>query len=64
MTQSPTDPFLAELKAFLKRTGVSDSRLGRDAVGDPNFMRQVRSGRQIRPRTVERLRKYMLEHAE
>lgn len=62
-TQSQTDPFLAELDVFLASANISDSRLGRDVMGDPNFMRQVRAGRSIRPATVERLRTYMRERA-
>ena len=37
--------FMARVDAFLERTGVAPATLGRQAVGDPNLVRQLRHGR-------------------
>jgi len=36
------DDFRAEIEAFLARTGISPSRFGKEAVGDPRFVFDVR----------------------
>ena len=37
--------FRSRVEAFLERTRMGPTTLGRRAVGDPNFMREVRNGR-------------------
>ena len=37
--------FLARVEAHLKRTKVSPSRFGKEAVGDPSFVFELRKGR-------------------
>ena len=39
---SSATAFLAEIEAFLARERVSSSTFGRAAVGDPNFVRDLR----------------------
>lgn len=39
------DDFLASIEAHLKQTGTSASRFGREVVGDPNFVSDLRDGR-------------------
>jgi len=49
------DDFLAEIEAFLARSGMAPTRFGADAVGDPNFVRNLRSGRSPSLKTVDRV---------
>lgn len=49
------EQFLADVEAFLARTGTSASRFGREAIGDPNFVLDLRSGRVPSLRTAERV---------
>jgi hypothetical protein len=46
---------LDRIDNYLRATRSTPSRLGRDAVGDPNFVTNLRDGRQPRPSTLERL---------
>jgi len=57
--QSATAAFLAEIEAFLAHERVSSSAFGRAAVGDPNFVRELRCGRAPNLRMVDRARVYM-----
>lgn len=51
---------LAEVEAFLrKHPHVSASRLGRDAVSDPQMVFSMRQGRQVGPMRRDKLRAYM-----
>jgi hypothetical protein len=57
--ESSADAFLAEIEAFLARERVPSSMFGRAAVGDPNFVRDLRDGRAPSLRLVDRARAYM-----
>jgi len=50
---------LREVENFLRRADVAPTRFGREAVGDPRFVFDLRKGRDPRPRTVERVRTYL-----
>jgi hypothetical protein len=56
--------FLAEIDAFLARTGMSPSALGRAALNDPSFVRDIRSGRSPRLAIIARVDKFMRAHAD
>ena len=43
--QTLRELFRSRVEAFLERTRMGPTTLGRRAVGDPNFMREVRNGR-------------------
>ena len=43
--ESLTEFFRSRVDAFLERTGVGPTTLGRQAVGDPNLVRELRDGR-------------------
>ena len=47
--------FMARVDAFLERTGVGPTTLGRQAVGDPNLLRQLRHGRSPTLATADQL---------
>lgn len=40
---------------YLRHTRTSPTRFGRDVVGDPNFVLDLRDGREPRPATVQRV---------
>lgn len=42
---TPAQTFLAEIEAFLKRSGMSATAFGRTALNDPNFVHDLRDGR-------------------
>jgi hypothetical protein len=48
-----------EVEKFLRQNGTAPTRFGRDAMGDPRFVFDLRNGRDPRPRTVERIRAYL-----
>ena len=50
---------LLHIDRHLRLFGVPPTRFGRMAVGDPNLVRQLRRGRQLRPATAARLAKYL-----
>lgn len=54
-------PILADIALFLARTGMADSMFGYHALGDYNFVEDVRCGRDIRRATERRVRAFMSE---
>ena len=46
---------LREVEKFLNRSETAPTRFGRDAVGDPRFVFDLRKGREPRPATVARV---------
>ena len=59
MLLNPTEILLAEVNAFLDRSGMAAARLGKDAIGDPNFVRHLRAGREPRFGTAQRVREFI-----
>jgi hypothetical protein len=50
---------LREVEKFLKRSEVAPTRFGRDVVGDPRFVFDLRRGREPRAQTVARVRAFI-----
>jgi hypothetical protein len=50
---------LREVEKFLRHSDIPPTRFGRDAVGDPRFVFDLRNGRDPRPGTVARVRAYL-----
>jgi hypothetical protein len=50
---------LREVERFLRQNGTPATRFGREAMGDPRFVFDLRNGRDPRPETVERVRAYL-----
>jgi hypothetical protein len=46
---------LQRIEAYMKNYRVPPARFGRDAVGDPCFVFDLRDGRKPRRRTIERV---------
>lgn len=51
--------FSNEVEAFLKAAAMRPSRFGRDALGDPGFVAELRQGRCPNLRTIERARAFI-----
>jgi predicted transcriptional regulator len=55
-----TDELLTEIEAALTKTGLSATKFGKDAVGDPSFVFDLREGkRDLRMSTVQRVREFI-----
>jgi hypothetical protein len=50
---------LKEVEKYLRQNGTAPTRFGRDAVGDPRFVFDLRNGRDPRPRTIARVRAFL-----
>ena len=52
-------PILGEIAVFLAEQGIPDWEFGLVAIGDPNLVRQLRAGRDLRRSTASRVRAFM-----
>ncbi|WP_076071232.1 hypothetical protein [Sphingomonas montana] len=50
---------LSTIERHLRRTGLPPTRFGREAVGDPRFVMDLRRGREPRQRTIDRVVAYL-----
>lgn len=50
---------LKEVEKYLRQNDTAPTRFGRDVLGDPRFVFDLRNGRDPRPRTVARVRAYL-----
>ena len=50
---------LRDVEKFLRHSGTAATRFGRDVVGDPRFVLDLRNGREPRPLTAARVRAYI-----
>lgn len=53
------DDVLIEVEDFLSSRKVEPTKFGREALGDPNFVRDLRNGRRIWPETAEKVRNFI-----
>jgi sulfate adenylyltransferase subunit 2 len=51
--------FLADIDQFLQQAGVDPTALGKQAMGDPSFVFDLKKGRSPSTRTMERVRAWM-----
>lgn len=51
----------ADIKAFLKRTGISPSYFGKKATGNSEVVPRLTAGGDVTTETAERLQKFMEE---
>ena len=54
-----TEFFVSRVDGFLERTGVGPTTLGRQAVGDPNLVRELRHGRSPTLATIDQILAFM-----
>lgn len=52
---------LDQIEGYLARSGTKASMFGRDAVGDPRFVQDLREGRRPRRKMQDRVREFMAE---
>ena len=50
---------LRDVEKFLRSTKAPAARFGREVMGDPRFVFDLRNGREPRQRTIERIRKFL-----
>jgi hypothetical protein len=50
---------LRDVERFLHHQNFSAARFGREAMGDPRFVFDLRRGREPRPQTVEKVKAYL-----
>jgi hypothetical protein len=50
---------LSMIERYLSESGITPSRFGRDAMGDPGFVATLRRGRLPRDGTIERVTAYI-----
>jgi hypothetical protein len=50
---------LREVEKFIRRSDIAPTRFGREAVGDPRCVFDLRRGRDPRPRTIARVRAFL-----
>jgi hypothetical protein len=56
---SASSVFLIEIDRFLARTATDPTSLGKQALGDPNFVFDLRQGRSPSTRTIDKVRNWM-----
>lgn len=54
---------LQQIEGYLGTSRMSASRFGRNAVGDPRLVNDLRAGRRLRKRTRERITVYLQDIA-
>jgi len=50
---------LRDVERFLKAGKLSAARFGREVMGDPRFVFDLRRGREPKPQTVEKVKAYL-----
>jgi hypothetical protein len=50
---------LTRIERYMRRRRMSPTRFGREAVGDPNLLSQLRDGRELRSATLQRIVDYL-----
>jgi hypothetical protein len=52
---------LIAIEKHLRRSGTPPTRFGREAVGDPRFVLDLRNGREARAKTAARVSAYLAQ---
>ena len=55
---------LQRIERHLRRRRMSQTRFGREAVGDPNLVSQLKDGRELRAATLQRVIDYLNDNEE
>ena len=55
------EPLLEAVERFVAASGLSEITVGRKALNDPHFVRQLRAGRRCWPETEQKVRAFMRE---
>ena len=54
------ETMLGDVEKFIKARGMTPSAFGRQSVGDPKLVFELRQGRELRSKTAQRVRDFML----
>ncbi len=54
--------FVDHVQQYRQRAGISPTRFGRDAVGDPNFVADMLAGRNLTIETMQRVVEYIRDN--
>jgi sulfate adenylyltransferase subunit 2 len=57
-----SEQFRAEVETFLERALMDATKLGKDALNDPNFVFDLREGRSPSARTIDKVRAFIARH--
>ena len=58
--QSPIiQDLISDIESFCADRSMSDTTFGAEALNDPNFISDLRNGRECRFRTVSKVREFM-----
>lgn len=60
--QSLSAQFLNQIETYLATTGMKPTVFGREVMGDPKFVFDLRKGRSPSLRTIERVQSWMFEN--
>lgn len=55
---------LSAIERHLRQSGITATRFGREALGDPGFVHGLRRGREPREATIRRVAAYLLAARE
>jgi len=50
---------MQRIKLYMRRTQMAPTRFGREAVGDPRLISDLRNGRELREATVARIHAWL-----
>lgn len=53
---------LQRIERHLRARRMSPTRFGREAVGDPNLIAQLKDGRELRAATAQRIIAYLIDN--
>ena len=53
---------LRQIERYIRQSGMPPARFGREAVGDPRFVHDLRLGREPRPKTAARVAAWLADH--
>ena len=53
------EQFKTQIEVFIQRVGITPTTFGRMALGDPNFISQLRNGRVCSLKTAEKICAFM-----
>jgi hypothetical protein len=55
----PHADLVETIEAFCAAHGIAETRFGKDALGDPSFVAELRAGRECRRGTLSRVKQFM-----
>jgi hypothetical protein len=52
------------IELYLRHSDMPPTRFGRDAIGDPRLVRDLKNGRELREKTLARITAWLERHEE